>query len=160
MSKRHQGLIPLTHDHHHALAQARRLRVAASDQSRGLLRQSQEFVRFFQEDTISHFRQEEESVFPLAIGDVRAKPLLAQVMVEHLEIHALVARLKAQIAVGRVTRGAATELADALECHVRLEENTVFPLLETVVSEEQLVAISLSPQAELDRVGKPSNQFG
>jgi hemerythrin-like domain-containing protein len=158
MSKRHQGLIPLTHDHHHALAQARRLRVAAGDESQGLLHQSQEFLRFFETDTISHFRQEEECVFPLAVGDLQAKPVLAQVMIEHLEIHALAARLKAEVAAGRVTREAATQVAEALERHVRLEENTVFPLLERVVSDEQLTGISLSRMST--QGARPSNQFG
>jgi hemerythrin-like domain-containing protein len=150
MSRRHAGLIPLTHDHHHALAQIRRLIVSAQDEGQDLLEQSREFLDFFRDDTINHFREEEEIVFPLAIDDARAKPLLARVMVEHLEIHALVARLEVQIAEGQVTQDTATQVAEALERHIRLEESEVFPLLEVVVSDDQLSTIQLSVRRRLE----------
>lgn len=143
MTRRHDSLIPLTHDHHHALAQTRRLRSAAKDNRGELLRQSQVFLDFFHDDTVNHFREEEEVVFPLAVEDRRAKELLPRVMMEHLQIHALVSRLEAEVTESRVTPESASELATALEAHIRFEEGKVFPLLEEVVAEDQLSAISL-----------------
>ena len=143
MTRRHESLIPLTHDHHHALAQARRLRSAAKDNGGELLKQSQAFLDFFHDETVNHFREEEEVVFPLAVEDKRAKELLARVMMEHLQIHALASRLGVEVTESRVTAESATELATALEAHIRFEEGEVFPLLEEVVADDRLSAISL-----------------
>lgn len=148
--KRHESLIPLTHDHHHALAQARRLRLAAGREDDERLRQAREFIEFFQTDTINHFREEEEVVFPLAIEDERATPLLAEVVVEHLRIHALVGRLAAEVEQGKVTTEAATDVAETLERHIRLEEGKVFPLLEEVVPADRLTRISLEPRTRAE----------
>ena len=148
MPRRHDGLMPLTHDHHHALAHARRLRLAAADvDASALVGQSQVFLDFFHDDTVNHFREEEEVVFPLAVGDERAKELLARVMREHLQIHALASRLGIEVTESRVTPESATELATALEAHIRFEEGTVFPLLEEVVADDRLRAISLRLRA-------------
>ena len=146
MPRRHDGLMPLTHDHHHALAHARRLRLAASEGPDELLREAREFLDFFHNDTLIHFREEEEVVFPLAIEDERAAPLLGRVVMEHLRIHALVARLSEQVTGGNVHPESASDLATALEAHVRVEEKELFPLLEEVVADEELKAISLRPR--------------
>ncbi|MDP9233976.1 MAG: hemerythrin domain-containing protein [Actinomycetota bacterium] len=151
MPKRHASLIPLTHDHHHALAQARRLRIAADGDGAELLARSTEFFRFFHDETIEHFREEEETVFPLGVGDERAEPLLARVLLEHLRLHARVSLLGDQIDEGKISREAATQLADALESHIRLEEGEVFPLLEEIVPKERLDAIALPPRNRAER---------
>ena len=147
MTRRHDSLIPLTHDHHDVLAQTRRLRIAAKANWRELLWQSQVFLDFFHEDTVSHFREEEEVVFPLAVEDRRAKEHLGRVMMEHLQIHALAFRLGVEVKESRVTPRSASELVKALEAHIRFEEGKVFPLLEEVVTDDQLNAISLRPRA-------------
>lgn len=154
MGRRHDALIPLTHDHHHALAQARRLHVAAGREADERLQQASEFLEFFHADTIGHFREEEEILFPLAVEDERATDLLSQVMVEHLRIHALVRRLATEFAQGDVTRETATNLATTLEQHVRLEEGKVFPLLEEIVSAELLDEISTLSEGRRSRTGR------
>jgi iron-sulfur cluster repair protein YtfE (RIC family) len=149
MTKRHPGLIPLTHDHHHALAQARHLRIAAEGgNEEELLARSREFFQFFHDATITHFREEEEIVFPLAVGDERATPLLTQIMLEHLQLHHLVALLGAQIGDGAISADAARRLADALESHIRLEEGKVFPLLEQIVAPDRLESIAFPARAD------------
>ena len=143
MTRRHESLIPLTHDHHHALAQTRRLRAAAKVGGRELLGQSQVFLTFFYDDSVTHFREEEERVFPMAVDDQRARPLLTRVMMEHLQIHALATRLGLEVASGRATVRSAVELAATLESHIRVEERELFPLLEEIIDADRLNAISL-----------------
>ena len=143
MTRRHDSLIPLTHDHHHALAQTRRLKNAAKGNGSELVRQAQVFLDFFHDDTVNHFREEEEIIFPLAVEDDRAKELLARVMMEHLRIHALASRLGDEVAESRLAPESASELAAALDAHIRFEEGKVFPLLEEVVGDDRLSAISL-----------------
>jgi iron-sulfur cluster repair protein YtfE (RIC family) len=152
MPKRHPSLIPLTHDHHHALAQARQLLlVAEGGDEEKLLARAHEFFRFFHEETITHFREEEEMVFPLAVGDIRATPLLTQVLLEHLRLHELVGLLGTQIADGTISPDSARELAEALESHIRLEEGKVFPLLEEIVPTERLGTVALPARNRAER---------
>jgi iron-sulfur cluster repair protein YtfE (RIC family) len=146
MPKRNPALIPLTHDHHHALAQCRRLRTAATGDARERLAQAESFVGFFRSDTVAHFREEEEIVFPLVVGEPRARLLLTKILIEHLEVHAGVARLAGEVADRKVSQAAAEEVAKALESHIRLEEKDLFPLLEEIVPPNRLAEVSLAPR--------------
>ena len=127
--KRHQALIPLSHDHHHALVEARRLRRAADrdDDPSGA---ATAFVRFFRTSSVPHFREEEEVLFPLVIGIDDARALLVQALLDHQRLHALVAALEA----GRDVRATMRELGERLEAHVRLEEGQLFPFIERVAT--------------------------
>ncbi len=127
--KRLQVLIPLSHDHRHALVEARRLRRAANrdDDPSGA---ATAFVRFFRTSSVAHFREEEEVLFPLVIDVKEAHALLVQALLDHQHLHALVATLEA----GRNVRATMSELGERLEAHVRLEERQLFPLIERVAA--------------------------
>jgi iron-sulfur cluster repair protein YtfE (RIC family) len=150
MSKRHEGLMPLTHDHHHALAQARRLRVTAKESDEERLGQAREFLDFFGSETLTHFREEEEVVFPLIVDQSEAEPSLIRLMVEHLRIHAGVRDLRAEVAAGTVASGTLTNIASLLEEHIRFEEKTVFPLIERFAPID-LNGLELSPRQRAER---------
>jgi mannose-6-phosphate isomerase-like protein (cupin superfamily) len=127
--KRHASLIPLSHDHHHGLVQARRLRRAAGEDTGARAAAAEEFLAFFAAETLGHFRQEEELLFPLLVaGGEPAPELLVQALVQHQRIHALVAGLAAD-----PSPAALEALGEALEAHIRLEERELFPLLEELV---------------------------
>lgn len=127
--KRHPSLIPLSHDHHHALVQARRLRRAAG--GRNAARAAAEFTRFFADESVRHFREEEEWLFPLVVDHDEARPLIVRALLEHQRLHALAGRLEGEEA-GIVM----TELAELLEAHVRHEERELFPLIQRLVALE------------------------
>ena len=143
--KRHDGLIPLTHDHHHALAQARRLERAATGDASERLLQAREFIRFFENDTLAHFREEEERLFPLVIDEEEAQPVLSQAMLEHVGIHRLVNGLRSSVARGDISSASMTCLAQALSVHIHLEEKVLFPMIERLVPQE-LDDVSLRPR--------------
>jgi quercetin dioxygenase-like cupin family protein/hemerythrin-like domain-containing protein len=128
--RRHPALVPLSHDHHHALVQARRLRREGAAAAR-------EFLRFFASETTRHFREEEELVFPLLYEDEPEQ--LREVLLQHQRLRALARRLRDGEDVAR-------ELADLLEAHIRLEERDVFELVQRLVPEERLAAIALAPR--------------
>lgn len=128
--RRHEALIPLSHNHHHALAQARRLRDDATGDAEIRVARAREFVDFFHNDSVEHFRAEEENVFPLVVAHPEIRPLLMQVLIEHLEIRALVNGLEDELETGGVRGGTLIQLSQKLEEHVRLEEKKVFPLIE------------------------------
>jgi mannose-6-phosphate isomerase-like protein (cupin superfamily) len=129
--KRHPALVALSHDHHHALVEARRLRhTAASDEDPAAAASA--FRRFFAGVTVPHFREEEERLFPLVVEAEEARPLLVQALLDHQRLHALAAALDGQADL----RTSMRELGQRLEAHVRLEERELFPLIERLVSAE------------------------
>lgn len=146
--KRHEALHPLTHDHHHhALRQARLLREDAGEGAEERLERAREFLGFFEHETRRHFREEEEVLFAAAaIGSEELPELLVEALIEHVRIHALVAQLHDEADSGDVAASLLAELGKALEAHVRLEENQLFPLLEKGIPEERLRALRFAPR--------------
>jgi hemerythrin-like domain-containing protein len=146
--RRHDALIPLTHDHHHALHNLRLLRRASDEDDAGRLDAARTFAAFFREHSVLHFREEEEEIFPLVISHPEAPTDgVVRVLVEHVRLHAMVKALEAQVARGSVEAVLMQELADLLRGHIRFEEDDLFPAIERLVGEE-LGAVSL---AERDR---------
>ena len=121
--KRDPALIGLSHDHHHALSQARKLRRAATADPAGALIEARSFIAFFEGETARHFEQEEQFVFPL-LGSAHAD--VQRALDDHAAIRALVAALTEETASGAVTPEQLVKLASALEEHIRFEERELF----------------------------------
>ena len=141
--KRHEALIPLSHDHHHVLKQVRRLKSAGRGDETDRLSQAESFIEFFDSDGVEHFRQEEESIFPLVVGREEATEPLAQALAEHGEIRMLVDGLRAEVREQGVHAETLSKIGTKLEGHVRLEEKMLFPLIERLVPEEELGAVDV-----------------
>ena len=142
--KRDPALVPLTSDHHHALAQARRLRRAAAGEAVPRHEAATAFVAFFDAGTIPHFREEEELLFPLLVEAAQAVPeVLERVLVEHVQIHALLRQVRAGVLAGSVEPGLMRQVAERLEAHIRLEEKELFPLIEEAVPAPALAELAL-----------------
>ena len=138
------SLVPRSHDHHHALVEARRLGQAADGTDAARRKAAADFVRFFSTETVRHFREEEEQLFPALVGQEGAdERLLVQALLEHQRIHALVGRLVHALAADGVDASAMRELAELLQTHVRLEERELFPLIEQVVPPKVLSELDL-----------------
>jgi hemerythrin-like domain-containing protein len=145
--KRHAALVPLSHDHHHALVEARRLMQSADDGEAVRLDAVERFLAFYAADTIEHFREEEERLFPLVVDqDDAANELLLRALLEHQRIHACAQRLRESVATGSADAAVMRQLGDLLHAHVRLEERELFPLIETTVSEQALAEIAIEPR--------------
>ena len=139
MTKRHDSLIPLSHDHHHALAQARRLEVAASmTDVPERRRAADDFVNFYLGRLVRHFREEEELFFAPLVDNDESKEQVMQAVGEHLQIHALVRALRRQLADGEADPETLKRLSKLLTAHVRWEERALLPLVERLLSPEQL----------------------
>lgn len=113
--KRDPALIGLSHDHHHALSRARKMRRAASADSPRALVEARVFLAFLEAETARHFEQEEHFVFPL-LGS--AHPDVQRALDDH---RTLVAALGAETESGVVSPERLVELASALEVHIRFE---------------------------------------
>jgi hemerythrin-like domain-containing protein len=145
--KRHPALRDLSSDHHHALVQARRLLIAADDVSEpegtNAGQAAREFLHFFQEHTRPHFREEEEVLLPAFsnYGDPAQEPIV-QMLVEHVHINRLVTQLASEMDSGHPSPQTMRDLGTMLQGHVRLEENVVFPLIESQMPEQALLALA------------------
>jgi hemerythrin-like domain-containing protein len=133
VTRRHDALVPLSHDHHHALHNLRLLKQAAATDDAQRLEAARAFVAFFREHSVVHFREEEEKVFPRVVRMPDA-PIegITRVLIEHIRLYALVNEIEHQTAAGAVEPAPMIELADLLKAHIRFEEDTLFPAIEKI----------------------------
>lgn len=141
--KRHPSLRKLSDDHHGGLVQARRLRRAARGDGGPPREAARAFLRFWEEDTRVHFREEEEvllAVYARHGGDLEAEPI-QEMVADHARIRGLVMTLIGEDRSGEVSPGTLGRIGERLEAHIRLEERRVFPLVEAALPEEALEEI-------------------
>lgn len=139
MSARHPSLIPLSHDHHHGLALALRCRKQALGQLKpmgaaGLRERAQEFLIFYENNLIRHFKAEEEVLFP-AIGT--AVPASAAIVDALTQDHEQIRRAVPQLEAGKGLAKLIFDLGDLLERHIRQEERELFTLFEQHIGDAQ-----------------------
>lgn len=137
--KRHDGLQPLSREHHPALVQAKRLRDFAGNaaQAREL---GLAFVGFWDADIAQHFRDEEELLLPLLAqhaGDDAAEIL--ETLAQHVQLRRAVMQLRRLLAAdATIAAPLLNALGDGLKAHVRFEEDELFPFAEQTLLEEDL----------------------
>lgn len=136
--KRSEALQPLSRDHHQALAVALSLRRADAE-SAGAAAAS--FLEFWRSHGQAHFREEEEILLPAYAAHADAgHPLVARVLIDHVEIRERAQRLE------RVAPDAApdelNELGERLAEHVRVEERELFPLIEAALPAEAAASLA------------------
>ena len=126
--KRSPALVPLSHDHQHALDAALRLRRAEADTLAGAVAW---FRSFFEREGRDHFEIEERLILPaLPADDAEWAPGVRRVRDDHEAIRAA-ARTVDDVASAR-------ELGERLHAHVRFEERTLFPILERRLAPDEL----------------------
>jgi hemerythrin-like domain-containing protein len=146
--KRHPSLHPLSQHHHFALIQALEMRRAAESPAEkrdsAVQCQADKFVAFWHKTGIVHFREEEEVLLPAYARYTRLDQDagIMRLLADHAEIRAAVEdferRRKKKLPI---EAAAMAHLAKLLHDHVRFEENDVFPRIERVLGEENLVAM-------------------
>jgi len=136
MSRRHEALVPLSHDHQKALALAFRLHhpappgpVTPTTPASTPASRREETLSFFRDHLLPHFVIEEEVLFPVlrvAYPPRTAESALIGVL---LVEHGRMIELRDAIAAASTDEDIAcalTEFADLLEGHVRREERELF----------------------------------
>jgi iron-sulfur cluster repair protein YtfE (RIC family) len=136
---RHPSLTLLSQAHHHALALALRCRKQALGQLKplgadGLRERAREVLAFYASELVSHFRAEEEVLFPLMQSLV---PESQQVIGELVREHELMRSAIAQLETAEGQRKARFDLGDLLESHIRKEERELFALFDKRVGKTE-----------------------
>jgi len=137
MAKRHSSLVPLSHDHHHGLALALRLRQG----DKALLNdgwthdrneQARRVAKFYDDELRRHFKAEEDVVFPAMLHHVPQSSAMIEILIQqHREIERLVGEIRrihdARLELNLVALG------ELLEKHIRIEERDVFETFQSQV---------------------------
>ena len=86
--KRHAELRSFSDDHHQGLVNARRLKRAAAGEETELADAARDFLEFWRQDTVLHFRKEEEVLLPVLArhgGDLD-NPSVTEMLAQHARI--------------------------------------------------------------------------
>ncbi|HWE49635.1 MAG TPA: hemerythrin domain-containing protein [Bryobacteraceae bacterium] len=135
---RDPSLIPLSHQHHNALALCVLIRRALADPSPDLAGCARRVTDRYELELVNHFEIEEQVVFPLC----GASPLIAELLAEHRAIEALVAEIGAT-----PTARALEQFCGLLTAHIRREERELFESIQRALPRETLDRAGL----EIDR---------
>lgn len=131
--KRHQAMVSFSKDHHFGLLLVWKIRQGLQ-KSVAPERIADYVGFFFDADLNKHFSDEEQLLFSrLAETDV----LRVQAEKEHATIYQLVKDIHQR----KTDTGLLTQLADALEQHIRFEERTLFNHLQQHIPEAELQEI-------------------
>ncbi len=133
--RRDPGLIPLSHDHQHALALCvvteRVLGATAGPDV--VARAAAEIVQVFDREILDHFHFEEQVLFPILEPYEEMGGLVYELKAEHSRILALVAAIRLQ-----AERACMLEFCTTLRAHVRKEETVLFERAQELVPTERL----------------------
>lgn len=160
MAKRHPALISLSHDHHHGLALALRLRQG----DKALLNdgwvhdrreQATRVLKFYADELRPHFAAEEEALFPaLQHHSPTSSDLIRMLINDHRDIERIVGSL--QQAPDRTLEDLLVQLGTRLENHIRAEERQLFPIFEGEIPEHLAKKIGEDVERIHDRVAATS----
>ena len=157
---RHPSLVPLSHDHHHGLALAMRCRKQALGQLKpmggaGLRARAKEFSEFYRAHLVSHFRAEEEVLYPLLRAAVSSSAaLLDELIHQHEQLRQGIAQLEAGGSLAKLI----FDLGDLLERHIRREERELFPFFEAHIDSVKAEAVGVELKKILDEGRKASTE--
>jgi len=136
--KRHPALYLLSHDHHQGLILAQQLKKGAP-QYKGMpstLEEKKNYtVSFYNNELKSHFKEEEEILFPLAKNRT---PELDIMMNEIVDEHRKMEKLVNEIEKTTDLKNVLDSLGWLLEKHIRKEERKLFPAIEKILTEGEL----------------------
>ncbi|HEV2115406.1 MAG TPA: hemerythrin domain-containing protein [Terriglobales bacterium] len=144
---RDRNLIPLSHQHQHALALCvqtdRSLQAGAAD-----LEALQAQIRtMFNLEIRWHFAAEEEALFPAAAAFAELTPLVEQLRSEHAALRQYFARAERR----ELDAAALREFAGLLSTHIRKEERELFEACQLLFSAEKLAEVGAALDAALHR---------
>lgn len=141
---RDKSLIPLSHQHQHALALCVRIERASPIPQNDLGAWEAEIADLVQSEISFHFAAEEQIVFPAAEKFKELNALVKQLISEHADLRTMFANAK---------EGAVSDqilvLARSLSTHIRTEERQLFERMQQLLSIEELELLGSKLQSAL-----------
>ncbi|MDG2303564.1 MAG: hemerythrin domain-containing protein [Candidatus Binatia bacterium] len=162
MARRHPSLIPLSHDHREALGLVFRLhnpappgRVTAMTPVSTAASRATETIEFFSRHLETHFRAEEEALFPFLVAraelDDASGSLVERLIGEHRRLGELRDAIEAAARGAGELEEALVAFGDLLETHVRTEERELFARFPADLPEDEAGPVAAAIRAALGR---------
>jgi hemerythrin-like domain-containing protein len=150
MARRHESLIPLSRQHHDALALAlviRRRDGIEQGERAWVDARAAEVTRIYSAELDGHFAVEEAVLFPAMERNLGRLPLLAELRAEHERLRELVVRLETSPSVPLLD-----DFSRLLEGHVRKEERRLFVEFERRMPSEAALKLGREIETRLSKV--------
>lgn len=148
---RDKNLVPLSHQHQHALALCVRIERDLEAGGGNLAAWQEEIVQAFASEIRHHFEAEEKLLFPSARKHGKLDSLIAQLLEEHTVLRAFFARAERK----QLDATALRAFVATLSQHIRTEERQLFELCQQLMSEEELSRVGADMKAYFDNSGMP-----
>ncbi|HVO81387.1 MAG TPA: hemerythrin domain-containing protein [Terriglobales bacterium] len=144
---RDKSLIPLSHQHQHALALCVRLDRAIQAGEVDLEAWQAEIVQMVDQEIAVHFAAEEKTIFPAAARFGELQVLVQELCAEHAVLRDLFARA----ASGALDSTGLRSLAEVLSGHIRKEERQLFEGMQGRMTPDELAAMGALLERDLAR---------
>ncbi len=131
---RDRNLVPLSHQHQHALALCVRIERALRKDPVDLVSWQAEISFEFEQEIQFHFVAEEQVLFPAANRFVELEQLVDELLDEHARLRHAFARAK----LGAMDLAELGEFANLLSSHIRKEERRLFEQMQNLLSATDL----------------------
>jgi hemerythrin-like domain-containing protein len=131
---RDKNLIPMSHQHQHALALCVRIDRASPVPETDLQAWQSEITQHFRTEIAVHFSAEEKVLFPIARRFEELLLLVEDLLADHAYLREKFAAAEAN----RLSAMELTEFAQRLSAHIRKEERELFEQMQALLSAEEL----------------------
>lgn len=148
---RDKNLIPLSHQHQHALAMCVRLDRALAKGNADLHAWQEEVVNLWESEIRFHFEAEEKVLFPAAEKYADLKPLLKQLLSEHAGLRDFFARAAAR----QMDAAALKNFGEALSGHIRTEERQLFEECQRQMTADEMARAGSAMDEYFAKSGMP-----
>jgi hemerythrin-like domain-containing protein len=142
---RDKNLIPLSHQHQHALAMCVRLDRALQAGEVDLEAWQAEIQQTFEQEIAFHFAAEEKELFPAAVQFQNLRALVQELLSEHTALREFFGQAKARSLESQSLQVFVEKLAQ----HIRKEERQLFEGLQGLMNAEQLMVLGAALSASL-----------
>jgi len=136
--KRAEQLQKISREHHGSLVMAKKItEVANNGSDEALLEAIKTVTDYYENELEEHFQHEEHTIFAPIFKEYKEHVEISKVLLkEHGFIRMLIPRLRLETAKEDLA-----EFASVLHNHTRMEERELFPIVESLFTEEQLEAV-------------------
>lgn len=142
---RHKSLIPLSHQHQHALALCVRIDRAEPIAVTDLETWQSEIEQHFECEIKIHFSAEERVIFPSARDFPGLIPVVEELMADHAALRDFFSEAKGR----SMSAQTLLTFARRLSTHIRKEERDLFELLQKLMTPERLADLGSKLEASL-----------
>jgi len=131
---RDRNLIPLSHQHQHALALCVRIERASPIPENNLSAWQEEITLLCKSEIAIHFDAEEKVIFPAARRFAELNSLVDELLADHRDLRHDFGGAEAQ----KMSASDLLQFSQRLSAHIRKEERQLFERLQELLSREEL----------------------